>query len=66
MANTQQTLKKIRNRIKSALGDQVELEDHYFTFDRDTQKIVTNREIDGWHFIFDLDGNELSQKRHRH
>jgi hypothetical protein len=27
---------------------------------------VSNREIDGWHFIFDLDGNEIESKRHKH
>jgi hypothetical protein len=64
MANTQQTLKKIRNRVKSITG--IETEDHFYTFDRDTQKIVSNREIGGWHFIFDLDGNEIESKRHKH
>ena len=64
MANTQQTLKKIRNRVKSITG--IESEDYFYTFDRDTQKIVSNREIAGWHFIFDLDGNEIESKRHKH
>lgn len=63
MANTQQTLKKIRNRIKKVVGDDVEIEDYFFTFDRDSQNIVTNRKIGGWHFIFDLEGNEI--KRHQ-
>ena len=64
MANIQQTLKKVRARVKAITG--IETDDYYYTFDRETQKIVTNREIDGWHFIFDLDGNELVHKRHRH
>lgn len=66
MANTQQTMKKIRSKIRRVVGDDVELEDHFFTFDRQTQQIVTNRVIGGWHFIFDLEGNEIEEKRHRH
>lgn len=64
MANTQQTMMKIRKRVKSVTG--IETDDNYYTFDRDTQKIVSNQEIDGWHFIFDLDGNEIESKRHKH
>lgn len=55
---------KIRKRVKAVSG--IETDDNYFTFDRDTQQIVSNREIDGWHFIFDLDGNEIESKRHKH
>ena len=66
MANTQQTLNKVHRKVRSVVGDSVEIEDHFFTFDRSTQQIVTNREIGGWHFIFDLEGNEIEEKRHRH
>lgn len=33
------------------------LDERFFTFDRDTQQIVSNGKINGYHFIFDLDGN---------
>lgn len=35
----------------------------FFTFDHDTQQIVCNTKIDGYHFIFDSDGNLI--KHHR-
>lgn len=38
--------------------------DRFFTFDRDTQQIVANVNLNGWHFIFDQDGNMI--KKHRH
>lgn len=62
MANPQQTLNKVRSHVRRVVGDSVEIEDYFFTFDRDSQQIVTNRKIGGWHFIFDLEGNEI--KRH--
>lgn len=61
MANIQQTLGKVRKKIRGILGDSVQLEDYFFTFDRDTQSIVTNRKIDGYHFIFNLDGDLIKQ-----
>lgn len=64
MANIPQTMKIIRKKVKAISG--IEMEDHFFTFDRDTQQIVSNREINGGCFIFDLHGNEIESKRHKH
>lgn len=64
MANIPQTMKIIRKKVKSIAG--IEIEDHFFTLDRSTQQIVSNREINGWHFIYDLNGNEIESKRHKH
>lgn len=63
MANTQQTLKKIRSRVRRTVGDDVHIDDRFFTFDRDSQRIVTNQKIAGLHFIFNLEGDLI--KTHR-
>lgn len=65
MAIPHQVLNKIRHKIRGVVGNQVEIEDYFFSFDRDTGQIVSNRKIGGWHFIFDLEGNELEYKRHQ-
>jgi len=62
MANTQQTMNKIRSQIRAIVGNEV-IEESFFTWDRDTQQIVSNRKIDGWHFIFDYQGNLI--KKHQ-
>lgn len=61
MSNTQQTLNKVRSKIRRVVGDNIQLEDYFFTFDRDSQRIVTNRKIGGWHFIFNLEGDLIKQ-----
>jgi len=63
MANTQQTLNKIRSHIRRTIGKDVEIEESFFTFDYDSQRIVINRKIDGWHFIYDLEGNEIKSHK---
>lgn len=60
MANTQQTMNKIRSKLRSIVGNEV-VEDNFFTWDRDTQQIVSNKKISGYHFIFDYDGNIIKQ-----
>jgi len=47
---------------KYKLDDKLLSEDFY-TWDYDTQQIVTNRRLDGWHFIFDLDGNLIKSHK---
>ena len=56
---------QVMNRIRSALRQVTdeEVDESFFTYDRDTGQIVSNRKIGGYHFIFDADGNLI--KRHR-
>ena len=63
MANTQQTLNKIRSRVRRVVGDGIRIDDAFFTFDRDSGRVVTNRKIDGYHFIFNLEGELIKQHR---
>jgi len=56
MANVQQTMNKIRSKIRDIVGNEI-VEERFFTWDRDTQQIVSNQKIGGRHFIFDYEGN---------
>lgn len=47
---------------KYNVDDQL-LDDRFYTFDRDSQQIVTNYKTNGFHFIFDLEGNLI--KHHK-
>ena len=62
MANLQQTLNRVRSKIRKVVGDVAD-KDTFFTFDRDSKNIVTNQKIDGYHYIFNLDGDLI--KKHR-
>ena len=55
---------KIRSQIRHCTDALVD--ESFFTWDRDTQQIVSNREIDGWHFVFDMDGNEIPGQETMH
>lgn len=57
-----QVMNKIRSHVRRAVGDTV-LDESFFTYDYDTQQIVSNQKIQGYHFIFDYDGNLI--KHHR-
>ncbi len=61
MALPHQTLNRIRSKIRSILGENTKIEESFFTYDRDTKQIVSNKKIENWHFIFDLDGNLIKQ-----
>lgn len=43
--------------------DEQLLDDRFYTFDRDSKQIVSNYKINGYHFIFDLEGNLI--KHHK-
>lgn len=68
MAVPHQTMQQIRKKLRNILGDNVQLDEQFFTYDRDSSQIVSNRKIKGadgryHHFILDLDGNII--KHHR-
>jgi|GEM_PF-1610851 len=52
-----QAMNRIRSKVRQIVRDEVTVDDSFFTFDHDTNHIVSNRKIDGHHFIFDADGN---------
>jgi len=56
---------QVMNRIRSELRKVVdeEVDESFFTFDRDSGQIVSNRKIGGYHFIFDGEGNLIKQHR---
>lgn len=62
MAVPWQVMNRIRSELRKVVDEEVD--ESYFTYDRDTGQIVSNREIGGYHFIFDVDGNLIKQHRH--
>ncbi len=56
-----QIMNNTRSKIRKIIGSAVE--DNFFTYDYDTKQIVSNQKIDGYHYIFDGDGNLI--KKHR-
>lgn len=45
-------------------GEEITIEEKFFTLDRDSNQIVSNITFKKWHFIFDLEGNLI--KKHQH
>ena len=61
MAVPWQVMNRIRSKVREIAGEDVD--ESFFTFDRSTNQIVSNKKIGGYHFIFDADGNLI--KHHR-
>jgi len=56
MAVPWQAMTNIRRALRRIVGNDT-VDESYFTFDRDTQQIVSNTYLFGYHWIFDSDGN---------
>ncbi|MFH1010719.1 MAG: hypothetical protein V1784_05735 [bacterium] len=61
MAVPWQVMNQIRSELRKVVDEEVD--ESFFTYDRDTGQIVSNRKIGGYHFIFDASGNLI--KKHR-
>ena len=57
-----QAMNKIRSKVREVVGRD-NVDESFFTYDRSTGQIVSNKKIDGYHFIFDTDGNLIKQHR---
>jgi hypothetical protein len=55
MSKVSQAMNKIRKKVREVVGKE-NVDESFFTFDRDSGRIVSNRKIMGHHFIFDQDG----------
>jgi hypothetical protein len=58
-------MNKIRSTLRGNLGRDIVDIDRFFTYDRQTKQIVSNQKINGWHFIFDGNGNLIKQHQHK-
>lgn len=62
MSQLSQAMTKIRAKVREIVG-RANVDESFFTHDRDSNQIVSNRKIDGVHFIFDIDGNLIETHR---
>ncbi|MCK5019100.1 MAG: hypothetical protein KAS32_18715 [Candidatus Peribacteraceae bacterium] len=62
MSQLSQAMTKIRKKVREVVGHD-NVDESFFTHDRDTNQIVSNSKIDGVHFIFDVDGNLIKSHR---
>jgi hypothetical protein len=62
MSQLSQAMTKIRKKVREIVGRD-NVDESFFTHDRDTNQIVSNQKIDGVHFIFDGDGDLIKSHR---
>jgi len=58
-----QTMNKIRSKLREILGEEIIDAETFFTYNRDSDEIVSNRKINGYHFIFNSEGTLIKYHR---
>lgn len=54
-------MNKIRSKVREVVGRDVVDIETFFAFTNSCQQITTHRKIDGYHFVFDSDGNLIDK-----